>query len=184
MLTLFHDYTSPASAVAVARLQRLMAEGAPAEIVGTDVLGIDVVLPVTVDVLAELDAVAADAEAEGLLLRRPSQLPPTAAAHVVEDVARGHGRDAPWRRRCYRAFWDEGVDLSDHAALQTLAGDAGVPSDPVAAALHDRVAFLAVRRRSAGHRSDGVGGVPTIRHDRTLIPGLLHEADLRALIAL
>ena len=47
--------------------------------------------------------------------------------------------------------------------------------------LGDRVALLALRQRFAGHRRDGIGGVPTISFDRTLIPGLLDEADLRAL---
>jgi predicted DsbA family dithiol-disulfide isomerase len=65
--------------------------------------------------------------------------------------------------------------------LVALAGDAGLPRTVVADAIGDRVALLAIRRRFAGHRRDGVGGVPTISYDRTLIPGLLDDADLLAL---
>jgi hypothetical protein len=51
-------------------------------------------------------------------------------------------------------------------------------------ALDDRVALLAVHRRSAGDRRNGIGGVPTIEYDRSLVPGLLPEPDLRELAAL
>ena len=184
MIILFHDYTSPASAVAVARVHRLVAEGGSAEIRGTEVVGIDAVLPVTLDMLAELDAVTEQAAAEGLTLRRPAVLPPTGLAHVVEDVAVTHGRDSTWREHCYRGYWTDGADLSEAATLRRLAERAGLPADQVAAALEDRSALLAVRHRSAGYRREGIGGVPTILYDRTLVPGLLSDADLRTLAAL
>jgi predicted DsbA family dithiol-disulfide isomerase len=184
MLTLFHDYTSPASAVAVARLRRLAGDGVRAQVVGTEVLGVETVLPVTIDLLAELDAVMPAAAAEGIVLRRPTGLPPTATAHLVEDVARAHGLDDAWRARCYEAFWAAGADIADPAVLVALAEQAGLPRAVVADAIGDRVALLAIRRRFAGHRRDGVGGVPTISYDRTLIPGLLDDADLLALAGL
>lgn len=184
MLILYHDYTSPASAVAVARVQRLIDEGLAVSIAGTEALGVEATLPVTVDLLAELDRVAAAATVEGVDLRRPAMIPPTASAHLVEDVARAHGAAAAWRRRCYRAFWRDGENIADHAVLRRLAGDVGLPAQPVTEALGDRVALLAIRRRFAGHRHEGVGGVPVLSYNGTLIPGLLDEADLRALAAL
>ncbi len=184
MLTLFHDYTSPASAVAVARVERLRADGVHCLIVGTEALGVATTLPVTVEVLAELGSVAGQAEAEGLMLRRPKNLPPTAAAHLAEDVARDHGVDTAWRTSCYRAFWTDQTDISDHQVLRDLAVDVGVPADEIERTLDDRVALLSIRQRFAAHRRDGVGGVPMISYDRTLIPGLLSPAELRALAAL
>jgi len=184
VLVLFHDYTSPASAVAVARVTRLMAEGVPARIEGTEVLGVEATLPVTVDLLAELDAVAAQAQAEGVVLRRPAGLPPTAAAHLIEDLAGELDRADAWRARCYHAFWADGADIADHGVLPRLAGEVGLPAQEAARRIGDRMALLEIRQRFAGHRRDGVGGVPTISYDRTLIPGLLGEADLRALAAL
>lgn len=181
MLILYHDYTSPASAVAVARVQRLVEDGLAASIIGTEVLGVEATLPVTVDLLAELDRVAAAAAAEGIDLRRPAMMPPTASAHLLEDLARAHGAATAWRRRCYSAFWRDGQDISDGAVLRRLAGDVGLPAGPVAEALGDRVALLAIRRRFAGHRHEGVGGVPVLSYNGTLIPGLLDEDDLRAL---
>lgn len=184
MIELFHDYTAPASAVAVARLHRLMREGLTARIHGTEVLGLDTTMPVTLDLLTELDRVRAEADAEQVDLHRPRMAPPTGLAHVVEDVAGARGLATVWRDRCYRAYWSQGADIGDAATLRRLAADAGLPADAVRAALEDRVALLAVRRRAAGHRRDGIGGVPTIRYGRTLIPGLLPADDLRALAAL
>jgi predicted DsbA family dithiol-disulfide isomerase len=184
VLVLFHDYTSPESAVAVMRLHRLMREGIPAEVRGIEVLGLDATVPVTVDVIAALDTVAGEAAAEGLTMRRPPALPPTGLAHVVEDVARAHGLDMAWREQCYQAFWSEVTDISNPDELRRIAERAELPSADVDRALEDRVALLAVRRRAAGDRHNGIGGVPTILYDRTLVPGLLPEADLRTLAAL
>jgi predicted DsbA family dithiol-disulfide isomerase len=184
MLTLFHDYTSPGSAVAVRRAHRLAAEGLDIELEGYEAVGIDMVLPATVDVLAELDAVEGDAEAEGLRLRRPRDLPPTGWCHAVARVAEAAGRGTAWRDAAYRAFWSDAEDLADPEVLRRLAGDVGLDGDRVAATLSNRASLAAVRRRTAQLRQEGIGGVPTILAQRTLVPGLLAEDDMRALAAL
>ena len=94
MLTLFHDYTSPASAVAVARLQRLADDGLPVEFEGFEAVGVDVTLPITLDVVAAVDALAETAAAEGLALRRPPGLPPTGLAHLVGALTEDAQRNA------------------------------------------------------------------------------------------
>lgn len=182
VLTLFHDYTSPASAVAVARVRRLSRDAAfPVEVIGFEAIGVEIALPVTEDVDAALKEVAAPAAAEGLTLTRPPRIPPTALAHVVEDIAREHGLDPTWRSAAYEAFWAGGADLSDHATLLGLAADVGLDTEAVSTALTDRVALAAVRRRAAELRGQGVGGVPTLLAHQTLVPGLLSDDDLRAL---
>jgi predicted DsbA family dithiol-disulfide isomerase len=181
VLTLFHDYTSPASAVAVARLQRLVDEGVRAEFAAFDAFSVDVALPVTLDVKAAVHDLAGAAEAEGLALVEPAALPPTARAHVVGEVAEAQGLGASWRATCYRALWEHGADIDDERVLVVLSLRAGLDRPAVEAALADRSRRVAVRRRSAARRADGVGGVPTILAQRTLVPGLLPETDLRAL---
>jgi len=184
VLTLFHDYTSPACAVAVRRVQRLADEGLDVAFEGFDVQMVDVPLPVTLEVSAALADLAGDAAAEGLELRRPPALPPTALAHVVAGAAEEQGMGASWRQAAYSAFWSRGTDLGDRAVLVALARDAGLDPDPVTVALADRLVLAAVRRRMAGHRRNGVGGVPVVLASRTLVPGLLPLPDLRALAAL
>lgn len=189
MITLFHDYTSPASAVAVARAERLVDEGLPLEIIGFEAIGVDMQLPVTLDVLAELDAVEVAARSEGLDLQRPQTLPPTGRAHVLERAAarpdaRGAADPRAWRTRCYTAFWSEGADLGDVDVLVELAVSVGFDEQWARGRLADRGALAAVRRATTDRRRDGVGGVPTILAQRTLVPGLLDDEDLRALGAL
>lgn len=184
MLTLFHDYTSPASAVAVARLQRLADEGLPVEFTSFEAYGVDVALPVTLDVLATIESLTDVAESEGVVLHRPALLPPTAPAHAVEQVAEAAELGASWRQTVYRAFWVQGADLADHEILRRLAAEAGLDEAAVEDTLTDRRAVAALRRRCAALRRQGIGGVPTILASRSIVPGLLDEADLRALAEL
>ncbi|MGI8576109.1 MAG: DsbA family oxidoreductase [Egibacteraceae bacterium] len=184
MLTLFHDFTSPASWVAVRRLERLAADGLPVEFVGFEAIGIDMVLPATLDVLAEWEAVRDAAATEGIEMQRPTRLPPTGLAHVVAELADTERDASSWRERCYRAYWEDDADLADAEVLVGLAEDAGWDPEHVRAVLDDRLALAEVRRRTTGHRREGVGGVPTLLAHRTLVPGLLDEQDLRALASL
>ena len=183
MLTLFHDYTSPASAVAVARLQRLADEGLAVEFVGFEAIGVDAALPPSLDILAGIESLAEEARAEGVVLHRPQTVPPTARAHAVGKLAAEADLGASWRQRCYRAYWAEGVDIDDPASLVTLAHEAGMDPETVADALAEPGFVATVRREAGRHRRNGVGGVPTLLAQRTLVPGLLSEADLRALAA-
>lgn len=184
MLTLFHDYTSPGSALAVARLQQLADEGLAVAFEGFESVGVDVAVPPGLDMLAAVDLLAGDAAEHGIVLRRPALLPPTAKAHVVAEVAGDLELAASWRRTCYQRFWRDGVDLADDGVLRALAGEAGLVVAAVDDALGDRAMVARLRRRMAQRRRDGVGGVPTILSQRTLIPGLVPTMDLRALAAL
>lgn len=184
MIVLYHDYTSPASAVAALRAQRLADEGLPIAFEGFEAIGVDAVLPVTLDVLTEIDQLAEAAAEVGLTLRRPGGLPPTAAAHVLGRWAEQSGLGASWRQTCYRAFWEQGADLAVPAVLRALALRAGLDGMEAETVLQDRERYREARLRAAALRGEGVGGVPTIRAHQTLIPGLIPEADLRALAAL
>ena len=180
-LTLFHDYTSPASAVAVARAQRLADEGIPVEFVGFEAIGLDVALPPPLDVLIAVESLQDEATAEGIVLKRPLLTPPTAKAHAIAELAEQHDLGASWRQRCYRAYWADGAAIDDDMILVDLAGDAGLRGDVVTDALRRPGFVTDVRRRSGAHRRNGVGGVPTLLVQRTLVPGMLSEAQLREL---
>ena len=177
MLTLTHDVTSPASALAVARLDRLAAAGLPVRFRGIDVLAIDATLPVTLDVLAELDRVAPRAAAEGVVLERPSRRPSTARVHLVADLAEDVGLGRAWRTASYAAYWQDDADLADAAVLLPLATSIGLDADLVATALADEAAVAAVRRRTNSARSEGIGGVPVlVAHGTLLSPDLDDDA--------
>ncbi len=181
MLRLFYDYPSPASAVAMLRLQRLADQGAAVAFVGFDVLGLQVAVPATLDQLAELERHQDRAAELGLVMRRPRLRPPTLGAHVIAEVAEDHGLGAAWRWACLSGYWTHGVDLGDASQLAELAASAGLPDDEVAAALGDPARRAAVRARMLEARSRGIGGVPVLEHAGTLLPPDLPEDDLRAL---
>lgn len=184
MLVLHHDFTSPASAVAVLRLQRLADEGLNVGFSGVEVLGLDVAIPPTLDVLAELERWSVTAAGLGLELRRPARQPPTLRAHLVATVADAHDLSAAWRLAVYRGYWEDGVDLHDADALVALAGEHGLPVDEVAGVLRDRERLTALRRRMAAKRSEGIGGVPVLDLDGSLVPATLTDDELRQLASL
>jgi len=184
MLTLHHDVTSPRAALAVMRLQRLADEGLPVAFRGIDVLGVAVALPVTPDQLAELEQVAGPARDLGLEMRRPTLRPPTLDAHLVGEHAERIGLGAAWRLACLRAYWTDGADVSDHGVLVALAEASGLESGPVEAVLGDVLARNELRAAMLARRALGIGGVPVLEVDGTLIPAEVDDPTLRELARL
>lgn len=183
VLTLFHDLTSPASAVAVMRLGRLAAAGLAVTFEGFEAVGLDVALPPDLAVLAQLEELSGPALAEGLRLRRPTAMPSTGSAHVLLAHAECTPAARSVREGLYRAYWENDADIADLGVLERVATTAGLDAREVRRLLADRVALAARRRRMAALRREGVGGVPVILANRTLVPGLLAEADLWTMAA-
>lgn len=184
MLVLHHDFTSPASALAVWRLQRLADEGLRVGFSGVEVLGLDVAIPPTLDVLAELERSVEEAASLGLTLRRPRRQPPTLRAHLLATLADQHDLSTAWRLGVYRAYWEDGVDIGDDAALLDLAGRVGLADEEARTLLADRQRATQLRRRMASRRGQGVGGVPVLELDGTLLSAHLGDEELRQLASL
>lgn len=185
MLTLHFDYPSPASAVAMLRLQRLADAGYDIHFLGLDALGLDVPVPPTLDQLDELGRYHDRAVELGLPMRRPSRRPPTLSTHLVGELAERVGLGASWRWSCLLGYWASDVDLSDPNVLLELAADAGL--DPAAAAAHrdDPIARRALRGRMVTRRRAGIGGVPVLEADGgVFISADLPDTELEELAAL
>jgi 2-hydroxychromene-2-carboxylate isomerase len=181
VLTLHHDVTSPRSAVAVLRVQRLADAGHAVAFRGIDVLGVAVALPVTLDQLVELEQVSRTAAELGLVLRRPSLRPPTLDAHLVGDHAERHGLGAAWRLACLRAYFTDGADVSDHGVLLSLAEQVGLARPDVARLLDDVAARNELRAAMLARRALGIGGVPILEVDGTLLHADVDDATLEEL---
>lgn len=181
MLILHHDVTSPRAAVAVLRVQRLADAGFAVAFRGIDTLGVAVSLPATLDQFVELEQVVAQAAELGLIMLRPTLRPPTLDAHLVAEHAERLGLGAAWRLACLRAYWTEGADIADHATLIALATGVGLPRDGVAATLGDPAARNALRTAMLARRAQGIGGVPVLEVDGTLIPADIDDATLEEL---
>lgn len=182
VLILHHDITAPRSALAVLRLQRVADLGHPVVFQGIDVLGLAVALPVTLDQLAELEQVVGRAAALGLEMRRPSLRPPTLDAHLVGGHAEQVGLGAAWRVACLTAYWTGGADISDHAVLLDLAGRVGLDREAVGAVLADKHARDELRATMLARRAFGVGGVPVLEVNGTLLSAEVDDATLLELV--
>jgi predicted DsbA family dithiol-disulfide isomerase len=178
VLILHHDVTSPRSALAVLRLQRIADLGHPVTFYGLDVLGLAVALPVTLDQLAELEQVCGQVADLGLVMRRPTLRPPTLDAHLVGEHAERAGLGAAWRLACLTAYWSDGADVSDHDVLVMRAEGIGLDVDAVRLLLADRSARDALRAAMLARRALGVGGAPVLEVGGTLLSADVDDATL------
>lgn len=184
MIVVHHDFTSPASAVTVLRLQRLADAGGAVTFSGTDMLGTSIAVPPTLDLLAGLRRWSNEAASFGLVMRRPSRQPPTLSTHLITPLAEEAGLGASWRWRVLTAYWQTDEDIADHAALVELAVEVGLDRGHVLAQLADEPARRALASRMATRRRNGVGGVPMLEFDGTLLSADLADEDLRSLASL
>jgi predicted DsbA family dithiol-disulfide isomerase len=184
VLTLYHDFPSAASLVAVLRLQRLRDAGVAVDVRGFDVLGLAVALPATMDDLADWERNRGAAADLGWDLPRPTRHPVTLSAHLVGEYARSVDLDAAWRLACYRAHWLGGDDIGEPAVLLRLAEAVGLEQTAVAAIVDDRGQHTTLRQQMLVHRGDGVGGVPVLDFEGTFLSPDLSDDDLAALAAL
>lgn len=184
MLVLHFDYPSPASAVALLRLQRVADEGGNVAFAGLDALGLATSIPATLDQLAERERVAAQADALGLALGRPSRRPPTLLAHLLGELAEAHDLGAAWRMTCLRAYWQHDVDLGNAEPLRALASEVGLDRTDVDRLLGDGQRHRVRRQEELAVRRRGVGTVPVLEFDGTFVAADLDDAALRQLAAL
>lgn len=178
MITLHHDQTSAASAVAVWRLQALADAGLEVAFAGLDVLGLDATIPATLDLLAEYDAWHEQARDLGLQMRRPRIRPPTTRAHLVEVLAVQRGRGAAWRTVSYRGYWERGADLGSIDVLVSLGTSIGLAGGLIAEWVGDGARVAAARRDMQRRRSGGLGGVPVLEFDGTYLSASLPDEEL------
>ena len=184
MLTLHWDVTAPEAALAVLRCQRLADAGRRVAFSGVDVLGVEVALPVTLDQLAGLEAVAGRCATLGLELRRPARRVPTLPAHLVGSLADAADLGAAWRLAALRAYWTDGEDVGDADVLVDLAAGVGLDPFRVRDLLADPAAVSDLRGRHLALRRKGVGGVPVLEVDGTLLPADVDDDVLASLAAL
>jgi 2-hydroxychromene-2-carboxylate isomerase len=184
VLVLHFDYPSPASAVALLRLQRIADAGGNVAFAGIDALGLAIAVPPTLDQLVEREQVAAQAAALGLPLGRPSRRPPTLLAHLLGDLADERGLGAAWREACLRAYWTLDADLGDPDRLRPLAASVGLAGVAVDELLGDQRRQVVRRQQDLTARRRGVGAVPLLELDGTFVPADLDDAALRELAAL
>lgn len=108
----------------------------------------------------------------GLELRLHERLINSRPALQAAEFAREQGRFEPMHRELFRAYWDEGRDISSMAVLKELATRAGVDAEAMDEAVRaDRFgAYLDTRRTEAEDLM--ISGIPAhVVADRYLVMG-------------
>ena len=116
----------------------------------------------------------------GIVVARPRGKPNSERAIVaVASVVRSHpSKAADYRDALFRAYWRDGLDLSDASALQRVADAAGVPR--FAELDHPEAAELA-ENWELDWATERLGGVPrVIRGDGKILWGLRPRAEVAA----
>lgn len=102
-----------------------------------------------------------------LSLDRISRQPNTTRAHALVAVADAQRQD-PVVEALFRAYFQEGRDLTDEAALIETAREAGLSEPAIEAALHDAGVAETIRSADASARRMGISGVPFFIFNRRL----------------
>ncbi|HTT58596.1 MAG TPA: DsbA family oxidoreductase [Acidimicrobiales bacterium] len=88
-------------------------------------------------------------------------------AHRVLDLATSQGHGGAMRERLFRAYFSDGLLISDHDTLNALAAEVGVSGAPE---LWEGDALVSeVRRDEQEARNLGLNGVPAFVLDRRLL---------------
>ena len=111
------------------------------------------------------------AEAEGIVMRRPSLTPFTLSSLEATEYAREVGMDEAFFGKTMKAYWEEGVDLGDMGVLESLAKSSGLDWGVLRPRLesgHYREQVLAQHREAVGL---GIRGIPAFLIGNLLFTG-------------
>ena len=122
------------------------------------------------------------ARAAGLDICRPSWSPNTMLVHEATVYAREKGLDDEFHHAAAGDYWTKGIDLSDKAVLQELAGKAGLDWNELSPRLDSRQYRQQVLEEYQDARDRGVTGTPTYLIDGELLPGDVSLEDLITMV--
>jgi predicted DsbA family dithiol-disulfide isomerase len=122
----------------------------------------------TLEEVAEMDAqLTAAAAADGLTIDFSRvRSGNTFDGHRLVHLAAAHGKQDPMKERLFRACFSEGALVSDHATLQALAVEVGLPADEVRELLLTERCAEEVRDDERTAQSAGISAVPCFVIDR------------------
>ena len=120
----------------------------------------------------------------GIVMRRPAMAPNTNLAHEATAYAKAQGLDGEFHHAAARAYWEQGLDLGDRAALQAIGESCGLDGAGLAAALDSGQYRQYVLEEHQAAKDLGIFGTPTYRVNGGAPDfGDKSVADLRGMIA-
>ena len=97
--------------------------------------------------------------------------------HRLVHLAKAHGLQDEMKERLLRAYFSEGVLISDHDALARLAQEVGLPADEVRETLAGDRCSADVREDERTAQGFGISAVPTFVVDRRIAASGAHPPE-------
>jgi predicted DsbA family dithiol-disulfide isomerase len=122
----------------------------------------------TLEEVAEMDAqLTATAAADGLEIRFGAlRSGNTFDGHRLIHLAAAHGKQDAMKERLFRAYFAEGALMSDHATLEKLGVEVGLPAEEIRELLLTERYAEEVRDDERSAQSAGISAVPCFVIDR------------------
>jgi predicted DsbA family dithiol-disulfide isomerase len=111
------------------------------------------------------------AEAEGLVMRRPSFTPFTMPVLEATEYAREVGKDEAFFGQTMRAYWEEGVNLGEMDVLESLAKSSDLDWDELKPRLESGHYRDQVTEQHREAVSLGIQGIPAFLIGNLLFTG-------------
>lgn len=109
---------------------------------------------------------------------RIERQPNTRAAHVLIALARSSDRQDAVKEAFLKAYFIDGVDLSDRGKVEAVAVGAGLDAGEVSAALDSPEAMHQVQAEEENAHNIGVEGVPFFIFNRRVAVSGAHEPEV------
>ncbi len=119
----------------------------------------------------------------GVEIHVPRYQPRSTLALTLHGFAVKQGKGRPLRNAVHRAFFVEGLDISDDAVLREAAREAGLDADAALEAAWDPTGLAALRSAREEALRLGVHGVPTVATaEEVLFYGAAEPGRLRHML--
>jgi predicted DsbA family dithiol-disulfide isomerase len=119
----------------------------------------------------------------GVEIHVPRYQPRSTLALTLHGFAVEQGKGRPFRNAVHRAFFVEGLDISDDAVLREAARDAGLDAEAALEAAWDPTGLAALRSAREEALRLGVHGVPTVAAaEEVLFYGAAEPGRLRHML--
>ena len=125
-----------------------------------------------------LERVTSEAAKDGLQMRFDRAISAnTFDAHRALAFARGEGKERDLEMSLYRAYFEDGLDVSDRKVLAERAAGVGLDPVAVAAYLESDDGVDEVSQELVGAFERGISGVPAfLFEDEFMVPGAVDSA--------
>ena len=107
----------------------------------------------------------------GLLMKRPAITPNTRLSFEASEFAKEKGLFEEFHRACYRAFWEDGVNVGQVAVLKELGEQVGLDAQEMQERLDSGYYTAQVEAQHEEARVIGVQGIPSFIMGRYFFSG-------------